>query len=767
MGVLITLLQGINKLREAWPIINQNFTNVKDVVDGHVAGTSDKHTADKIEYTAGGYSIKSKYDNHVAGLADKHNSDNIDNVSDVVGENISEALGTLENRIDNIVSNAGSSNTEIVDSRFDDLNNIQYALLKDRLDAMTFITYEGKKFIINNPYSRGGSLSLKGQLHSHTTFSDGADTPAVLGQAYKDAGYDFLAITDHDAISSDPSVSGLIFIPGIEEIIGGQHPHVTAFDVIDQTTETSLPKIIDYHRKKNRIVSIAHPGVLTPIMPLCPDRHTLDILDGYNFIEVYNSLCLPIIEDIWDRLLSNGSKVFATAVDDCHDKNGSNFNKGWVVVFANNNTKIDILRSLRKGNFYSSTGNDITITLSGNIITATSSNNSNFKFIGKNGYIYQTNSNVLNASYTINGDEGYIRVLSEKVSDGKLAWSQPIFIDELNSDKGTKEALRNSVSGIYKQPLVNADFDIWQDGTSFTLSGYQPIYGPDQWFISASFASYKVERIEISELDAMDMGKYCARLTATTKGTGTDLSLLQPLRTVDSLPFKGKTVSIGIWLRKNSIFNAGNVELHLYSGTGIDEKTVSTNRIKNTLYINSADLDTEKFKLFQFTADVNWDRTQIGVVVKLADIANMPDGSSIDIKRIQINIGDKILPYDRKRVDEILFDCQAFYEKSYNLADAPGTATTIGTRQSHAFSAYTLYNASIQLKRSKIKTPIISIYSTTGEKGYIRDASAGANRAASVNTSCVGENNFLVAGSNGDLVVGNSHYFHYVADSRL
>lgn len=39
---------------------------------------------------------------------------------------------------------------------------------------------------------------LKGNLHAHTSFSDGVHTPAEMVAIYKDLDYDFVAITDHD-----------------------------------------------------------------------------------------------------------------------------------------------------------------------------------------------------------------------------------------------------------------------------------------------------------------------------------------------------------------------------------------------------------------------------------------------------------------------------------------------------------------------------------------------------------------------------------------
>ena len=39
---------------------------------------------------------------------------------------------------------------------------------------------------------------LRGNLHAHTTFSDGIRSPAALVQEYESRHYDFLAITDHE-----------------------------------------------------------------------------------------------------------------------------------------------------------------------------------------------------------------------------------------------------------------------------------------------------------------------------------------------------------------------------------------------------------------------------------------------------------------------------------------------------------------------------------------------------------------------------------------
>jgi predicted metal-dependent phosphoesterase TrpH len=64
---------------------------------------------------------------------------------------------------------------------------------------------------------------LKGNLHAHTTFSDGSYQVEEVITRYRDLGYDFLAITDHDdRIQHDywfnipSSDDRMIILPGVE-----------------------------------------------------------------------------------------------------------------------------------------------------------------------------------------------------------------------------------------------------------------------------------------------------------------------------------------------------------------------------------------------------------------------------------------------------------------------------------------------------------------------------------------------------------------------
>lgn len=66
-------------------------------------------------------------------------------------------------------------------------------------------------------------MILRGQLHTHTTLSDGALTPQEVADVYASLGFDFLAFTDHDHLLKPADLrqlrlvkSPMILFSGIE-----------------------------------------------------------------------------------------------------------------------------------------------------------------------------------------------------------------------------------------------------------------------------------------------------------------------------------------------------------------------------------------------------------------------------------------------------------------------------------------------------------------------------------------------------------------------
>ena len=58
----------------------------------------------------------------------------------------------------------------------------------------------------------------KGNLHTHSTNSDGRKTPEEIVQIYKDHGYQFLAFTEHELYTHNRALSDkdFLILPGVE-----------------------------------------------------------------------------------------------------------------------------------------------------------------------------------------------------------------------------------------------------------------------------------------------------------------------------------------------------------------------------------------------------------------------------------------------------------------------------------------------------------------------------------------------------------------------
>ena len=67
-------------------------------------------------------------------------------------------------------------------------------------------------------YFDSEGLWLKGNLHSHTTVSDGVYEPAEMAMDYRAHGYDFISMTDHNVFVSHTisEVEDLLLLPGVE-----------------------------------------------------------------------------------------------------------------------------------------------------------------------------------------------------------------------------------------------------------------------------------------------------------------------------------------------------------------------------------------------------------------------------------------------------------------------------------------------------------------------------------------------------------------------
>jgi predicted metal-dependent phosphoesterase TrpH len=214
-----------------------------------------------------------------------------------------------------------------------------------------------------NPFELEGNW-YRANLHTHSANSDGWMAPERVALAYRRAGYQVLAITDHDKLTDAAAFSaeGFLMLPGIECHLGqselGHCFHVVGIGIdAAPSADLGLQALIDALAEAGAFVILAHPywSGLT-----CAD---LMSLDGYHAVEVYNTVTDVMIARghsmvHWDDLLTRRRAVSAVAVDDAHH-GYDDMHQGWVMVKAPALTREAIVAALRAGTYYASTGPSI------------------------------------------------------------------------------------------------------------------------------------------------------------------------------------------------------------------------------------------------------------------------------------------------------------------------------------------------------------------------------------------------------------------------
>lgn len=212
--------------------------------------------------------------------------------------------------------------------------------------------------IIENPYSSEPWLWLKGNLHAHTTNSDGVRSPQETIRTYKELGYDFLMLSDHDAVTNPNELDtlGLTLIPGSEITADGPHMlHVNSYQKV--APDPDRQAVLDIIQANGGFAILSHPN-WEEHFNHCP-QPLLEQWNGYAGIEIYNGVVRflpgnPNATDRWDRLLAAGRRLWGYAHDDCHWE--VNYGIAWNVVQTPSRSREDIVHALRNGRFYASTG---------------------------------------------------------------------------------------------------------------------------------------------------------------------------------------------------------------------------------------------------------------------------------------------------------------------------------------------------------------------------------------------------------------------------
>jgi hypothetical protein len=256
-------------------------------------------------------------------------------------------------------------------------------------------------------FSKKPVTYYKGNMHTHSWWSDGNALPQDVAKWYKDHGYNFLAVTDHNllqegkktrVISKDtvalktlaeyrdqfevPEQFILINSEEVTDAAEKKPVHLNAINISKVIKPQGGPTVLDclkadYKAMRTSMeggstpdwITVNHPnfgwGLKASDLAQCGARF-FEVFNGHPSVNNYGDATHPSTEPMWDeankwRIDHNEQLLFGTATDDTHqyDQFGfgkANPGKGWVMVKADGLDPESLYKAMYDGNFYASTG---------------------------------------------------------------------------------------------------------------------------------------------------------------------------------------------------------------------------------------------------------------------------------------------------------------------------------------------------------------------------------------------------------------------------
>ncbi len=286
-----------------------------------------------------------------------------------------------------------------------------------------------------------GNKWWKGNLHTHTTRSDGRMSPEDCIALYRANGYDFLALTDHWKISKNEEADGMLLLSGCEYDFGRRVQdgifHIVAVGCERDpgvTREDGPQGCIDKIHAAGGVADLAHPAwsmnTLAQLMPLAD----VDYTEIFNSVSDLPANCRPYSGAIIDLLAAQGVIWKTAAVDDTHwyQKDAC---RAYIWVKAEECTREAILAAIRAGDFYSSEGPRMEVTLDreANAVRVRCPKEDHvssviyFTDTAWTGHRSDVGEDLTEAAFPLTGRETFVRV-ELRDREGRSGWGQTVGI---------------------------------------------------------------------------------------------------------------------------------------------------------------------------------------------------------------------------------------------------------------------------------------------------------------------------------------------------
>lgn len=283
-----------------------------------------------------------------------------------------------------------------------------------------------------------GLRCYKGNLHMHTTASDGRLSPEQAIRLYRENGYDFIALTDHWNPLPAAEYDSMLVLTGTEFdfMFPDQWLHVVGI-FPDFESSQGFSRRMNHKRVIERINAVGGAAIACHPAWSLNTPEFLKNLKGICAAEVYNSVSgipwNPQRADascILDLTAAAGRCIPQVAADDSHGYDGEAC-MSYTMVQADVCTPEGIIAALKRGSFYASQGPrflDAEITDTELIVHTTPVEHcmfiSNLPWIDNR---CRNASGMTENTYTLHRDVGETFIRCEIIdAQGRHAWLSPV-----------------------------------------------------------------------------------------------------------------------------------------------------------------------------------------------------------------------------------------------------------------------------------------------------------------------------------------------------
>ena len=257
--------------------------------------------------------------------------------------------------------------------------------------------------------------------------------------------------------------------------------------------------------------------------------------------------------------------------------------------------------------------------------------------------------------------------------------------EQIVADSSTSTGLRYQAhTEAGKNFFINGGFDIWQRGTS-SLAFQNAAYTADRWQATAQGGSTGVvSRQATGDTTNLPSIQYCARVQRNSGQTNlNNISFIQSLETVNSIPLAGKAVVLSFYARAGANYSAtsSTLKVDLISGTGTDQNWSAFAYTGSAYPISSTATLTTTWQRFTFTGTVASTATEISTQIYYTPTGTASTNDYFEVTGVQLELGSVASTFSRTggTIQGELAACQRYY---YLAASGSGQSLCMGAAYS-------------------------------------------------------------------------------------